>query len=145
MEQTNEIKKHKLLFEPIDVLSPAEQERQTTLDFLGPLSFGFRQLDAERWIATPYYRLDFANADAREAMRPHLPAKVQLGYRFAQELDEDEIAPHADRQRDEGEFWLDGIESKSGAPLPNSMLELRLQTLRSGDGYWLDTGVFNIV
>ena len=144
MEQQNEIKAAKVLFPPIDVVSKEEQERQATIAFLGPVSIGFRQLEAERWIATRFYRLDFASGDARDAMRPNLPLKIELNYRYAQEEDEDMPRPDAERQRDEGEFEIVAIESKSGAPVPRSVIEMRLQTLKSDDGYWLDTGMFTI-
>lgn len=144
MEQQNEIKASKVLFPAIDVVSKEEQERQATIAFLGPVSIGFRQLDAERWIATRFYRLDFGSGEARDAMRPNLPLKIELNYRYAQEEDEDAPKPDAERQRDEGEFEIVAIESKSGAPVPRSVIEMRLQTLKSDDGYWLDTGMFTI-
>jgi hypothetical protein len=38
-------------------------------------------------------------------------------------------------------FGIERIEDKDGQQLSNGSLQMRLQTLRNADGYWLDTGV----
>ena len=54
-----------------------------------------------------------------------------------------EDGPNADR--DEGELVVEEIEAADGTPVNRRDLDIRLQTLPSDEGYWLDTGVFHIL
>ena len=44
-------------------------------------------------------------------------------------------------RQSEGEFSIESIEDKDGNPVASADLAIRLKTLKSDDGCWLDTGV----
>jgi hypothetical protein len=44
----------------------------------------------------------------------------------------------------EGDFEIIDIVDSDRTPFRETDLEMRLQTLKSEAGYWLDTGIFNI-
>ncbi|MDD3445821.1 MAG: virulence factor SrfB, partial [Zavarzinia sp.] len=102
------------------------------LDFYAPIFIGFRQLDLERWPATPLYYLEFANPAA--AVGLPLPLKVTLE---RGEVDAD----HMDRWE---EFRITEVEDAEGNSR-RSLVSLRLQTLKAAQGYWRDTGVLNVM
>ena len=97
--------------------------------FYAPTFVGFRQLPVERWTATPLYYLEFDNP--QQASRLQLPLTVTL-----ERADPDE----GDEARKE-DFKIVEIEDAEGDTKPPSIVSLRLQTLKSEAGYWLDTGI----
>lgn len=139
MDADGQIRREQVWFEA-DTDSPAPKEADKTIHFSGPIAVGFRQLEAERWTTTRFYMMDFASPAARDNARNRLPYTVRLKFSLA-ELDPDPSAPG----RDEGELAVSEIEAADGAPVNSRDLEIRLQTLPSDEGYWLDTGVFNII
>jgi len=48
-------------------------------------------------------------------------------------------------ESDEGEFRIEEVIAADGGPVRREELTLRLQTLKSQEGYWLDTGIFSMV
>ena len=53
-------------------------------------------------------------------------------------------APRQDDEKDsrsEGEFSIDAIMDNQGRAVDRRDLEIRLQTLKLDEGYWLDTGI----
>lgn len=51
-------------------------------------------------------------------------------------------APDDDKERrSEGEFSIDAITDNQGRSVDRRDLEIRLQTLKLDEGYWLDTGI----
>lgn len=96
----------------------------------GPLQLGFRQLDNDRWPATPLYNLSIVDAQLARRLASndvlHLRLRVVDGERF--ELADAVLA--------------------DGTPVPLQQLQLRLNTLAAGGAgathYWIDSGsVFN--
>jgi len=145
MELSGQIRRSKELFPPLDLDSRDEIELERTLDFHAPIFIGFRQLDAERWTATPFYRLSFANNTAVQNARGRLPYRVTLS--FMRKGDEDDDTVRVARigdLRDEGAFRITDISAADGGPVRLTELELRLQTLKEEAGYWLDTGILTI-
>ncbi|THB64317.1 MAG: ssrAB activated protein [Desulfovibrio sp.] len=139
MGMDGQIKQQKVWF-AIDLDNPELQEYERSVEFSGPMAIGFRQLEAERWTTTRFYLLDFAHAEARANAQGRTPYKVDLLF-TVEESDEEQ--PNQDR--DEGELHIEDIEAADGGPVFKGDLVIRLQTLPSDEGYWLDTGVFNIV
>lgn len=133
MELTGQIKKDKVWFEVDPEQNTAEPENRE-IDFNGPISVGFRQLDAERWTTTRFYMLDYLNSQRPGMTSLNLPLKVSLRL----ELQDDE---EDSSNRDEGEFRIEEIRDANGDSVSSSLLEMRLQTLPREDGFWLDTGV----
>ena len=81
--------------------------------------------------------MDFASSAARNNARGRLPYEVKLVFTVA------DLADVSDR--DEGELAVEEIGAVDGTPVSPQDLEIRLQTLPADEGYWLDTGVFNIL
>ena len=138
MDAGGQIRQSQVWFE-VDTHSPTAEELRKTIQFSGPIPIGFRQLEAERWTTTRFYMMDFASPAARNNARGRLPYSVALRFDVA----ELEDGPNADR--DEGELVVEEIEAADGTPVNRRDLDIRLQTLPSDEGYWLDTGVFHIL
>jgi hypothetical protein len=145
MELSGQIRRDKVLFPPLDLDSKDELELERTIEFHAPIFIGFRQLEAERWTATPFYRLAFSNNTAVNNARGRLPYKVNLAF-TRKAAEEDDAAPVAriGDMRDEGAFRVTEITAADGGPARLDELDLRLQTLREETGYWLDTGILTI-
>ena len=105
------------------------------------MRIGFRQLPLERWMASPLYSLQFANAQS--AARLNKPLTVTLE-RVDVDADLDEETPDERRQEAEAikeEFQVVDVADARGTTLKRSDVVLRLQTLGFDDDYWLDTGI----
>lgn len=125
----------------VDVDREEGTESSRKVAFSGPLSIGYRQLDAERWPTTRYHVLTFADEQARHRASGHLPYTVEIRLRVDDVWD-DAAGPDDERsQRGEGEFSIDSILDNQGRSVPRSDLEIHLQTLKLDEGYWLDTGI----
>ncbi len=131
---TGQLKRDKVWF-AVNVEDAKEQEQTREIQFGGPITVGFRQLEVERWTTTRFYVIDFATEDARRKAAGRLPYTLTLRYRLA------ELEDAADAQRDEGEMEIMEIADKSGAGVSRRDLEVRLQTLPLDEGYWFDTGI----
>lgn len=126
MGQTNQIQAAKVFFANVDLEDRKRRVPDHTFDFYAPTFIGFRQLNAERWPATPLYRVDFGNPD--NAKKLALPLKVTLE-RVMDDSDED--------------FRVAEVSDSNGDSLGPKAINLRLQTLRREYGYWIDTGIFS--
>lgn len=113
--------------------------RNHTVVFSSPIAIGFRQLDVERWATKRYYTLDFANPQAVANAGNNLPYRITISHSYR----EDTKSPS--NLRDEGLLRIEQAEDREGRGVRPYDLELRLQTMRSEEGYWLDTGVFKVV
>ena len=129
----------------VDVDAKSGVELNRTVAFNGQLGIGYRQLGAERWPATRYHLLTFASEDARARASGRLPYKVDVTLNVAEVLDDEDMpASGGEREeRSEGEFSITAITDNAGNFVPPRDLEIRLQTLPTDEGYWLDTGVVN--
>ena len=136
MDAGGQIRQAQVWFE-VDTDNPSGGELRKSVQFSGPIPIGFRQLEAERWTTTRFYMMDFASSAARNNARGRLPYEVKLVFTVA------DLADVSDR--DEGELAVEEIGAVDGTPVSPQDLEIRLQTLPADEGYWLDTGVFNIL
>ena len=140
MDINSQLRRPKVWFR-VDVDSREGSEQSRSVAFSGPLSIGYRQLDAERWPTTRYHLLTFANEEARARASGRLPYMVDIRLRVDDIWDE---APRTDEEKDqrsEGEFSIDAIVDAQGRGVDRRDLEIRLQTLKLDEGYWLDTGI----
>ena len=140
MDINSQLKRPKVWFE-VDVESKDGTEQSRQVAFSGPLSIGYRQLDAERWPTTRYHLLAFASEEARSRASGRLPYTVEVRLRVEDVWDD---APRTDddkERRSEGEFSIDAITDNQGRSVDRRDLEIRLQTLKLDEGYWLDTGI----
>jgi hypothetical protein len=133
MELSGQIRAENVFFSDIDLESRTKRDQTSrSVGFDGPMTIGFRQLAIERWPATPLYVMEFANPGNVGRMR--LPLSVTLERADAEEGDEA-------RKED---FRISDIQDADGTALRPSDVTLRLQTLKSANGYWLDTGVVGL-
>lgn len=130
MELSGTIRNDQLLFSNIDLDGKKRREdsARTTVVF-PPTTMGFRQLPLERWPATPLYVIEYANPAS--AARYRLPLTVTIERADADGEDE--------AQRED--FRISEVQDAEGTTLRQSDVAMRLQTLRSPSGYWLDTGI----
>jgi hypothetical protein len=130
MELSGVIRNESLLFSDIDLDGKrrADQSAKTVAVF-PPTTIGFRQLALERWPATPLYVIEYSNPSS--AARLRLPLKVTIERAEADEDDESRLE----------DFKITEVVDAEGTPLRPSDVAMRLQTLKSPSGYWLDTGV----
>lgn len=94
------------------------------------MHIGYRQLDAERWVASPLYVLDFADDEVRRAIYTKGGIlRVRL---------ERMRGTNAER------FRVASVEVEGGRSLGRHAVALKLNTLTSigfdQDSYWLDSG-----
>lgn len=130
LELNGHIEDAGILFSDIDLeAKPGTTASRAVLEMRAPAAIGFRQLPLERWPATPLYVLEFANPSAVARMSPPLFVTLER----AEPDDEDES-----RKED---FRVAEVVDNDGASLRPGDVVLRLQTMRSAGGYWLDTGV----
>ena len=132
MEISGQIKSDRVLFSDIDLEARATADQTAAMRFYAPSFIGFRQLPVERWTATPLYYLELTNPQS--ASRLALPLTVMLE---RAEVDEGDEARKED-------FKVVEVEDADGEARPKSLLQLRLQTLKSEAGYWLDTGILTL-
>lgn len=122
----------------LDLDNPSFELPQTRHEFRGPMPLGFRQLAVAWWPASRLYYLDYATPDDARALSPMTPLRFALkrkGSNRTDKLTEEEYIENPDLQI---ESIVDRTDS---APVRNSRLRLRLQTLDQAQGYWLDTGI----
>ena len=141
MDINSQLKRPKVWF-TVDVDNKDSVDKERIVAFSGPLFIGYRQLDAERWPTTRYHLLTFATEEARSRASGRLPYKVEVCLSVAEALDKDEIRSESDKdKRSEGEFSIVSITDEKGNSVNPRDLEIRLQTLKLDEGYWLDTGI----
>jgi hypothetical protein len=128
MEISGEIRRE--LYSNID-LDRAGTAAPCTIAMEAPIFIGFRQLPIARWTATPLYYLEFRHPD--EISRLARPLKVTLERRDAAREEEREAAME--------DFRVVEVSDAEGNARRRDIVNLRLQTLKSEAGYWLDTGV----
>ena len=129
MELSGVIRNDQLLFSDIDLDGRRRQgEESRDLTAFLPTTLGFRQLPLERWPAAPLYVLEYANPAT--ASRLKLPLKITI-----------ERADAEDDEAKREDFRVSEVQDAEGTSLRGSDVAMRLQTLKSLSGYWLDTGV----
>lgn len=140
MELNGQIKKPKVWFE-VDVRDKQEREyTRKAIEFSGPLSVGFRQLDLERWPTTRFYAVDFSSEDFQQRYKDFTPLRLTLTLSI-KEVDDSLPGGLENSERDEGEFHIEEILDRNGDHVDPKAISIRLQTLPRDEGFWLDTGI----
>lgn len=135
MEISGQIKQDRVFFANVDLDDKPKGGDETRIKFYAPIFLGFRQLAIERWPGTPLYSMEFGNPQS--AARMKLPLTVVL-----QRAEFD--AEAADGEERKEDFRITEIEDSEGSRMRPSDVVLHLQTLKSEDGYWLDTGQLRV-
>ncbi len=141
IERSGQLLSDRVMFSDVD-LGTGSSEEVAEIRLRSPLHIGFRQLPHERWMASPLYRLDFANENAQR--RP-TPFKVILRRR---ETDGDaETVDEILREEALKEaFIIEEVEDAQGGMCKASDVKLTLHTLGVDEvDYWLDSGTFRMV
>jgi len=130
MDLSGVIRNDQILFADIDLDGRAKAgESARSVNVFPPLKIGFRQLNLERWPATPLYVIEFTNPASADRLRLPLTVTIERA-----EADDGDEAARED-------FRISEIQDADGTSLRTTDVALRLQTLNSPSGYWLDTGV----
>lgn len=146
MEASGQVRNANLFFSGLDLDGNGEEELRAEITFSAPLYIGFRQLPLERWKATAFYALRFADQQAIHNSRGRLPYTVTLMYRRAPHEDESSLRPGQQGDiRDEGAFFIEEVMAADGGPVRREDLHLHLKTLKEEAGHWLDTGLFEVL
>jgi len=128
LQQTGRLKPDDVLFANLELEDRKTRLPEATFDFYAPVFLGFRQLNVERWPASPLYRVTFAHP--QDARTRALPLKVTLERATG-------------RKRGSG-FQGDRRGGCRRQPATDRRGAVKLQTLKDEYGYWLDTGIFSI-
>ncbi|MDE0783062.1 MAG: virulence factor SrfB [Planktomarina sp.] len=116
---------------------PGMDSEQHHLEMMTDIFVGSRQLDVERWTATPLYKIFFKD-----------PTKAKLPYKI--ELETSKVT--ADGRGGNGEMPTDAImetikiiraEDADGRNQTENV-GLSLHTLGQNEEYWLDSGAYNV-
>jgi hypothetical protein len=138
LDQNMTIKNEDVYYRNVDFDDPAYAfPEDVSFEVRGRMVLGFRQLDAERWGASPLYMIDFAGGDdnsARKALYGEKGGasvlKVKLGRKTRGKVDRPVLA--------------EVTVADGSAPVSRSALTIGLFTLPTfGAGeqsHWLDTG-----
>lgn len=136
MERSGQILPEQVLFSALDLdqSNGRPQAAEKEFKLFAPIFLGFRQLGIARWPGTPLYAIEFG--DPPNADRLARPLKVML--------ERAEVDPDGQRAEEEKEtFRIASITDAEGGSLRLTDVVIRLQTLKSDEGYWLDTGRFD--
>lgn len=135
MEQSGFIRADRLLFKDLDLDDPKPQAISHEFSMLAPMEIGFRQLGIERWPGTLLYRLGPSERTDFQRYPPPWTCTIERS-------DVTEDAPDSEEKKEV--FNIVDVLDRDGNGVPVSKARLRLQTLQSEQGYWLDTGVLRL-
>ena len=124
------IKEDDVFYRDVDLDDPDYELPDQSFPMLGIMRIGYRQLDTERWGASPLYVLDFADKDACERLyRDGGILRVRLERVRGSETERLKVA---------------GVDVEGGRSVGRGAVSLKLNTLPSSgldeDSYWLDSG-----
>jgi hypothetical protein len=133
MDQNMIIKQEDVYYRDVRLDDGDYELPQEPFEVRARMVLGFRQIDSERWPASPLYVLDLEKRakDALAKADRGEPAVLQVGLK-------------KDRRRRAERFEIAGVTSEQGVSVGQRDLTLKLNTLNTvGIGetsYWLDTG-----
>lgn len=135
LDQSGQLRNEAVLLRDVDL----EVARSGEVTFTTPLAattlLGFRQLPIERWTAQPLYALEIA--DTAGAQRLALPLQVTI------RRQDEGVAPDEDQDGIVREMFRPArVVDSHGEEPPRGekTVNMRLQTMEQGEGYWRDTG-----
>ena len=135
IQRNNKILSDDVIFD----LQDEDGDDEYDLEMDAPMFIGSRQLNLERWTASPLYHLSFIKKPKRQSS----PYKVTIKKRqsFTQ-WDEGPVNLVAQATKEQLEIVR--VENKEGASVNKSELKLSLQTLGDDGEYWLDNGCYEL-
>ena len=124
------IKRGDVFYADVDLDDPDYELQDRRFPMRGIMRLGYRQLEVERWVASPLYVLDFADEATRERIyREGSTLRVRLERVRSARAEQLRVAE---------------IEVEGGHPVSRGALALRLNTLAGvgldQESYWLDSG-----
>jgi hypothetical protein len=129
-----------ILFNGIDLENARQKDLYDSIKFASPLYVGFRQLNLERWKATPFYLVNFSSQEAIDrSQKNQLPYEIKFSYQRQFDNIND-----LDSGGVESILKIEEITSMEGNSIPLSDIELQFKTMTEDFGHWLDTGLFEI-
>jgi hypothetical protein len=139
IETSNRLNTQDVYYAGLDFEDPDWPMPEQTFEFRGPMALGVRQFPNDWWPASLLYTIDYENEEARVRLQPQTPLQVQLKRERVPRASgsangNGQVAEVNDR------VIVDRLEGTRGSVRRQS-LSMRLQTMRSRDGYWLDTGI----
>ncbi len=130
MDRNLIIKAEDVFYSGVDLDDPEYQLPEVTIPMTGVMHIGYRQLDAQRWVASPLYVLDFADDEVRRSL-----------YTKGGVL---EVRLERMRGVNAERFRVAAVDVQGGRALGRGAVALKLNTLASigfdQDSYWLDSG-----
>jgi hypothetical protein len=136
LDQSGQLRENAVLLSDIDLDQSKGRDIGFTTALAAATVIGFRQLPIERWTAQPLYSLELA--DPAAALRMALPLRVtvrrQDDLHGGDGTDQDGLVREM--------FTVEEVVQANGdgALGGNRAVEMKLQTMERGEGYWRDTG-----
>lgn len=127
MDYAMTIKDREVYYREVDLDDPDYELPETPFELRGSMALGYRQIDSERWGASPLYLLELSD-------------------RLKKTLGDDSLNVTLKRGRKEREsFEVASVSAKSGRAVRPSDVSISLYTLPrtaalAEPSYWLDTG-----
>ncbi len=140
IDDSGRIRTQDVYYHNLDLEQNDYQLPETSFEFHGPVLLGARQFPVDWWPAGQLYALDYKNDEMRRRLQPKTPFHTRLGRGPSQRR---RLPPHAagtPAPELNDRLIIIGAEAETGENVMRG-LELRLQTMRNRDGYWLETGI----
>ncbi len=133
LDDNHALTSENVCYSEIDLDDPSwTPDRKSSFQIRGNVCLGFRQLDNDRWLASPLYSLTINDAQLARKVAGDSVLRVKLA-----------VEPGAQSGSPE-RFVLADARLDDGTRVPLSQLSLKLNTLSaSGNGnaqYWIDSG-----
>ena len=145
----------RVLFETADLGSAQAVDDEKAFEFYTKSRLGYRQLPWERWVTSPLYQVKL------EQLNPAYRVPMPITIRFARQLEraEDEHQDAIlDAEARKEELQMTEAFDKGGVPVPINKppppdartgrwasLQMVFCTLKDEEGYWLDTGILELL
>jgi hypothetical protein len=141
LDGNNRIQEDSLYFKNVDLDAKAPADQRAIIRYRAPMRIGYRQLPLERWTATPLYRLRLrAGMDNAQITTP-IEITLERSGDHATDEDTPDALIKAESMKEE--FTIADAYDATGKDVRPKM-ELKLDTIDTEQGYWLDTGILSI-
>ncbi|TNH03546.1 virulence factor SrfB [Testudinibacter sp. TR-2022] len=137
LDNNNVIKDSNVYYKEIDLDNDDYDFPDTSFEVRGFTRLGFRQLNVERWTASPLYTLDIINPAVKQRVANGISLTVTLGVKT-------KSARSSNKEKAEN-FYVKAVSASDGASCRrNEDIKLALNTMTdvglSDTDYWLDSG-----
>ena len=137
LDNNNVIKDSNVYYKEIDLDNDDYDFPDTSFEVRGFTRLGFRQLNVERWVASPLYTLDIINSGVKQRVANGVSLTVTLGVKT-------KSSRSSNKEKAEN-FYVKAVTASDGASCRrNEDIKLALNTMTdvglSDTDYWLDSG-----